>query len=219
MVGVIVFVGLERKSHPTKEKEILAFDRNILKKLKKRTPHAKFPPMVAVPKLWLVVVVVLAAVIFVLCATVWKSKLEDIGVTTTQILKYGSIPVVSVCFTYFHIWLALWMTFYPLEYFGILQIKGTNTGLGWQGIIPNKAEKMARKAVQLMTQKLIDVKEVFSQLDPTRMADEMESIVYTVLEDIIDGVAREHAPSVWNMLPQKVKKRLWIVRMKTVHAC
>ena len=49
------------------------------------------------------------------------------------------------------------MTFYPLEYTGCCQIPGTNTGLGWQGIIPNKGIKMATTAVQLMTSKLLKV--------------------------------------------------------------
>ena len=58
-------------------------------------------------------------------------------------LRYASIPLISCLFTYFHIWLALWMMFYPMRFVGVLRIPGTNVGLpGWQGIVPSKAMKM-----------------------------------------------------------------------------
>ena len=37
--------------------------------------------------------------------------------------------------------------------------------LGWQGIIPSKAEKMARKACQMITQKLMNLHDVFEKVD------------------------------------------------------
>ena len=63
------------------------------------------------------------------------------------------------------------MTFFPLEFIGCCQIKGTNVGfpLGWQGIIPFKAEKMARLAVRLMTEQLIDVKEEVGACEAKRV--------------------------------------------------
>ena len=63
------------------------------------------------------------------------------------------------------------MTFYPIKFFGILQIPGTNVGVpGWQGIIPSKAEKMARISVRLMTTKLIDMKAEFKKINPQTFA-------------------------------------------------
>jgi hypothetical protein len=35
-----------------------------------------------------------------------------------EVLAYASIPLVSCVFTYFHIWLALWMMFYPIGFLG-----------------------------------------------------------------------------------------------------
>ena len=60
-----------------------------------------------------------------------------------EVLQLVSIPLISCVFTYFHIWLALWMMFYPMRFVGVLRIPGTNVGLpGWQGIVPSKAMKM-----------------------------------------------------------------------------
>ena len=55
---------------------------------------------------------------------------------------------------------ALKMTFYPLEFWGIPPY------LGWQGIIPRKAYKMASKAVDVITERLLKIEEVFDQIDP-----------------------------------------------------
>lgn len=168
----------------------------------------KFPPMVVMPALWHIIVFTLLTVMVVLAVTVFEEDLKNVGITTDDILKYGSIPVVSVAFTYFHIWLALWMTFYPIEYQGILQIPGTNVGLGWQGIIPFKGEKMARTATKLMTTKLINVKEVFQKLDPAVLAQAMDTIMYNCLAETIEIVAMQEAPTVWTNLPQSVKEEI-----------
>eukprot|EP00457_Paulinella_chromatophora_P003864 gb/GEZN01003872.1/.p1 GENE.gb/GEZN01003872.1/~~gb/GEZN01003872.1/.p1 ORF type:complete len:499 (+),score=60.95 gb/GEZN01003872.1/:89-1585(+) len=174
--------------------------------------HTPFPPMLEVPSLGQALLFVVVIVAFVLSITVFKQEIEDrFGLTSEQIIKYGSIPFVSVLFTYFHIWLALWMTFYPLKFFGCCQIPGTNVGfpLGWQGIIPFKAEVMARKSVQLMTTKLINVQEVFLRLDPEVMAKELSDVVQHSLEEIIDAVAMDHAPAIWESLPQGVKAEIF----------
>lgn len=99
-------------------------------------------------------------------------------------------------------------TFYPLEYFGICQIPGTNVGLGWQGIIPFKAEKMARMAVRLMTQRLFDVRAIFARLEPQRVAAEMGAALHVTLDEVITEVAQLHSPDLWALLPTRVKREL-----------
>jgi hypothetical protein len=157
----------------------------------------RFPPMFILPAWYLVLACLVSSVAFALAATVFKDKLDDIGVTTIDILQYGSIPLVSVVFTYCHIWLALWMTFYPIKFFGLWQMPGTNTGLGWQGIIPFKAEKMARMSVKLMTENLLDVREVFSRLDPERVVLELTPLLDRILTDCIVAIAQQYSADIW----------------------
>ena len=136
----------------------------------------------------------------------------------TQVLKYASIPVVSCLFTYCHIWLALWMTFFPIRYVGCCQLPHDdktalarvfgNMGLGWQGIIPFKAAKMARKATRLMTSKLLNVKQVFSRIDPARVAEEIEPALHNLLGPIVDAVGRERAPLAWDVMPYSMKEQI-----------
>ena len=114
------------------------------------------------PSLRFSIVMIFLITFVALALTVGSDTLTSVvGTDLETIIAYGSIPIISLLFTYFHIWAALYMTFFPLTYVGIgPQIPGTNVGfpLGWQGIIPFKAEKMARMAVKLMTEQLIDVK-------------------------------------------------------------
>ena len=74
--------------------------------------------------------------------------------------KYVSIPFIAGAVGWTTNWMAVQMTFYPLEFLGIRPF------FGWQGIIPSKGEKMARKSVQLMTTQLINVREQFDKIDP-----------------------------------------------------
>ncbi|GAB9468313.1 hypothetical protein Gpo141_00005632 [Globisporangium polare] len=168
----------------------------------------KFPPIIEVPSIPILVFIVLFIIAAVLCFTVFKDDLEKDGVSSEHLIKYGSIPLVSIGFTYIHIWLALFMTFYPLAYVGCLQIPGTNTGFGWQGIVPHKGEKMARQAVKIMTTQLLKVKEVFSRLEPSEVVKVMEPLLFNTIQDVIEEMALKYSPDLWAVLPAKVKEEI-----------
>ena len=95
---------------------------------------------------------------------------------TTSIELYVMIPFICGLVGYVTNVLALKMTFYPLEFYPrclkFAQVPGQPFGLlgGCQGIIPSKAGKMAEILVDLMTEKLIDVKETFAKLDSHEFA-------------------------------------------------
>lgn len=173
-----------------------------------RTVPVKFPPMIELPSIPVLVFMVLFVVAAVLCFTVLKDPLEDAGVSSEQLIKYGSIPLVSIGFTYIHIWMALFMTFYPLNYTGCLQIPGTNTGFGWQGIVPHKGEKMARQAVRIMTTQLIKVSEVFARIEPAEVVKELEPILFNTIQSVIEEMALKYNPELWAILPAKVKEEI-----------
>ena len=167
-----------------------------------------FPPLFVMPSLWHILLFLFLVLVFILCSTVFRSSLESYSITPVVILQFASIPLISIVFTYCHIFLALYMTFYPIEYFGILQIPTTNVGLGWQGIIPFKAEKMARMAIQLMTKQLINIKEIFGRLDPQRVAVEIQPQLRALIENILDEIAKERMPDTWHLLPIRIKEEI-----------
>eukprot|EP00929_Paragymnodinium_shiwhaense_P091120 TRINITY_DN51161_c0_g1_i1.p1 TRINITY_DN51161_c0_g1~~TRINITY_DN51161_c0_g1_i1.p1 ORF type:complete len:485 (-),score=89.48 TRINITY_DN51161_c0_g1_i1:100-1554(-) len=169
---------------------------------------SSFPPLFVLPGRVMSAITFVCTVGVVLACTVFKEHLQAHGVSTNLLLKYVSIPVVSTLFTYFHIWAALYMTFYPLQYRGCLQIPDTNVGCGWQGIVPNRAEKMARISVKLMTEKLITVQDMFGRIDPLLVAEELDPVLHTTLGHIIDETAIQMAPDIWRILPHHVKDEL-----------
>ena len=118
---------------------------------------------------------------------------------------YISIPFISGFIGYITKVIAIKMMFGPLEFKGIRLF---GIPLGWQGIVPRKAEKMATTAVELMTTKLIKPEEIFARLDPKRIAKEIELPLMVAAEDITRGVAQEYQPGLWEGMPEFARRRL-----------
>ena len=100
-----------------------------------------FPPLLFVPSRPLVLLAALVLLGLALACTTFRAPLAAaVGMTepafVKQLLEFASIPLTSLVVTYLHIWLALYLTFYPAAYVGCLQLPGTNLGLGWQAPPP-----------------------------------------------------------------------------------
>ncbi len=96
--------------------------------------------------------------------------------------------------------LAIKMLFAPLDWRGV-------GPLGWQGIIPARAPKMARICVDLMLGRLLDPDELFTRLDPAKVADAMRPALEARGDAIIDEVVEAHFPRLWNVVPAALKER------------
>lgn len=117
-------------------------------------------------------------------------------------LLYAALPVMAAVVGYVTNVLAIKMMFLPIRFVGIPPY------LGWQGIIPRKSGKMASIAVDTITQHLITVEEIFSRIDPERLARELEGPMTAAVEDIADEVMNEHHPTLWVSLPAVIRRRL-----------
>lgn len=123
--------------------------------------------------------------------------------TAAELLQLASIPIVSALVGWGTNVLALKMTFYPIEF------KGLFPPLGWQGIIPSKAEKMAAKTVDLMTAKLVGVEEVFARLEPERVVEELHDEVRAMLEGaILEVIDACQARATWDRLPEALRQEI-----------
>ena len=118
-------------------------------------------------------------------------------------LLYVSIPFVSGIIGYVTKVVAIRMMFQPLEFFGILK-----PYLGWQGIIPRKADKMASIAVDTITTKLISVREVFDKIEPVRVAQEIQTPLLEAVELISREVLSQQHPTLWEGMPAFVRNRV-----------
>jgi len=138
------------------------------------------------------------------------SSAEDTSDFYVELLKYCSIPIVASLIGYATNVLAIVMTFSPLEYFGWGEqfFRRWGFSLGWQGIIPANAEKMARKAVVLITTKLVRVEDVFDELDPAEVVRCLKPVLSHSLSKVVSKVAMAHAPDIWESLPLTTRSEI-----------
>src|SRR5690349_23605013 len=81
---------------------------------------------------------------------------------------YALMPVIASLVGYGTKIVAIKMMFRPRQFFGIKPF------LGWQGIIPRNAARMANVLCETLTGRLISASEIFSRLDAMRVADAIE---------------------------------------------
>ena len=122
---------------------------------------------------------------------------------------FVSIPIVASIIGYGTNVLAIQMTFLPLEYMGFYEPAFRKCGfsLGWQGIIPANAAKIAAKQVTIMTTRLIKVEDI-ARLDAKRVSQLMRAPLTKSLERILERVAVDHAHDVWQSLPLFAREEL-----------
>lgn len=125
------------------------------------------------------------------------------ALTPPELWLYLGIPLMSALVGWGTNVLALKMTFYPLEFIGV------PPWLGWQGIIPSKAAKMADMTVDMITTRLVGIEEVIERLEPDEVIAALTPGVERLIREIIDDVMREHAPELWGTLPEAVRQEIY----------
>lgn len=123
--------------------------------------------------------------------------------TTPEFWQYLSIPVIAALIGWTTNWLAIKMTFYPLEFVGQPPL------LGWQGIIPSKARKMAAISVDATISKIGTVQEIFQQIDPKVLATHIVNSVDSRIEEYVDEMMLREYPTFWENLPSSARTMVY----------
>jgi len=110
-----------------------------------------------------------------------------------------SIPFVAALIGYVTKLVAIKMMFEPLEFVG------RKPYLGWQGIVPRRAARMASIAVDTMTRDLITANEVVARLDPERIAQEIAEPMRKATNEITREIMARYQPGVWDALPEPIR--------------
>ena len=71
----------------------------------------------------------------------------------------ASVPVITAIIGYVTNWTAIKMIFWPEQFIGIRPI-------GWQGVLPGKAQKFANDVATTMTREVMSAREFAQRLDP-----------------------------------------------------
>jgi len=116
-----------------------------------------------------------------------------------EIIALCSMPFVFAFSGWITNVVALHMTFYPLNFWGIPPY------LGWQGIAARKSAKISGRAVDLVTEKLINIQDVFERVNPKEVSN--------ILEPVFDKMAREKVerffhPTIWRLMPGLIKSEI-----------
>jgi uncharacterized membrane protein YheB (UPF0754 family) len=112
---------------------------------------------------------------------------------------FVSIPVLAAAIGYVTKLVAIRMMFRPLDYVG-------RRPLGWQGIVPRHAARMAGIAVDMMTTQLISPADVVRRLDPDRIAAQIAEPLRAVAGELTAEIAAEFQPELWHALPERVRR-------------
>lgn len=114
------------------------------------------------------------------------------------------IPIVAAVVTWVHVWMAMQLVFYPLNFIGYKPLY-----LGWQGVIPRKTSKMASIVVDKTLVKLGSLDEVFREMEPERIAAHVSQAVLSRIEELTDEIASERHAVLWENLPMVVKNQVY----------
>lgn len=117
-------------------------------------------------------------------------------------MLYAAMPLVAAGIGYVTKILAIKMMFGPLEFIGIKPY------LGWQGVVPRKAARMAETAVDTLTRRLLDPAEIWAKLDRDELIRQMEKPLLEAAEAITSEVASTYQPGLWEALPNGVRQRI-----------
>lgn len=132
--------------------------------------------------------------------------------------SYLSIPVVSAIVGYGTNWLAVKMMMYPVEFAGIGPI-------GWQGVVPANAAKMANLLVDHSLKKVLTQQELIERVEPDQLVEALRHRIDPFVEDIVDEVMSETSNYgvrvgnlVWAAAPGALKARVYAEVRKNMPA-
>lgn len=114
---------------------------------------------------------------------------------------YLAMPLCMALIGYVTKVLAIRMMFEPIEFRGWGPI-------GWQGIVPRHAARMASIAVDLMTSRLLSPRDVIDRLDPELIARELEEPLRDTVDEIARDVMAQYQPGLWDAMPRAARERL-----------
>jgi uncharacterized membrane protein YheB (UPF0754 family) len=110
-----------------------------------------------------------------------------------------TIPLVAALIGYVTKLVAIKMMFEPVDFVG------RRPFLGWQGVVPRRAARMASIAVDTMTRDLISANEVIARLDPDRVALEIAEPMRKATDQITREILRRYQPGVWDAMPEPLR--------------
>lgn len=146
------------------------------------------------------------------------------GKTLTDLI---SIPLFTGVMGYVTNWTGVLMLFKPIGFHGvrvpglrmlfpylprrirILPLIRYDGRVGWQGIVPSRADKMASISVDKGLAKLGSIGDFYRELEPDRIAEHLTAIAQGEIRDVVEEIMRRENPQLWHDLPPVIKEAVF----------
>ncbi|GAA4383598.1 hypothetical protein [Tsukamurella soli] len=134
-----------------------------------------------------------------------------------------TIPLFTGVIGYITNWTGILMLFEPKRFYGV-RVPGVrflypllprrvqvipairaDGRVGWQGIVPSRAEKMASIAVDKSLSKVGSIAQFYEVLDPEYVSAHLTRSALPEVPAIVEGIMQRENPRLWYSLPEDVK--------------
>lgn len=119
-------------------------------------------------------------------------------------LKFLSIPLIAATIAWTTNWLGIQMAFYPIRFIG-----AWDPWIGWQGIVPRRAWKMATLAVDSAVTNLASLRELVEMMNPDETVAYLVNKLKPMIPEVVTETAMREYPEVWQGLPEPVKQAVY----------
>ncbi|HEU5471707.1 MAG TPA: hypothetical protein VFV67_13735 [Actinophytocola sp.] len=135
-----------------------------------------------------------------------------------------TIPLFTGVIGYVTNWTGVLMLFRPLRFRGVrlpglkilfpllprmvqvLPLFRYDGRIGWQGIVPSRADKMASIAVDKGLAKLGGISDFYRELEPDRIAEHLATVARAEIRDVVEQIMRREHPQLWRDLPPVIRE-------------
>jgi len=159
---------------------------------------------------FVVAVLLVVASVLALCLSwvAYQQMVPEHQIEARRIALLASIPIVACLFTWFHIWMAIQMMFRPLEFFGLWQYASTGMGIGWQGVVPRKAQRMATMGYDCARPYIQGPRDIMGAVNPKSLVAKTRPQLVRVIEQALAKVGAEHFPWTDRQMGPNSKKKI-----------
>jgi uncharacterized membrane protein YheB (UPF0754 family) len=141
----------------------------------------------------------------------------------SELIKQLTIPVFTGVIGYIINWTGVWMLFHPIRFHGfripgleaiaqlfprrLQEVPGImHGGVGWQGIVPNRAAKMGSIAVDKGIAKLGTPADFYQQLEPEQIAQHVLAVAREDIRDVVERIMEREHRRLWHDLPPRARE-------------
>src|SRR5579875_1322594 len=152
---------------------------------------------------------------------------HDVPMDSKTLTDLISIPLFTGVIGYITNWTGVLMLFKPVQFHGvkvpglrilfpylprrvrILPLIRYDGRIGWQGIVPSRADKMASISVDKGLAKLGSIGDFYRELEPDRIAEHLTAIAQSEIRDVVEQIMLRENPQLWRDLPPVIKEAVF----------